>query len=415
MHEQGAKRRKSKAWLWLLVILPLIYLGVQVWNLSNRPYRTQTAGAVTMTDSISTSGVVVRQETVIPQDTAGVVSYTVKDVQRVSSGTEVARLFDSAYAARSFDAAAQLSQEIALLRQAQTDGVNAGTDVNLILTQVSDDLYDYIEVLQTGRFEGLDAVHSSLNYSLNKLGIAVGREQDYEALLAELQTEYDAQAAQSAAIASVYAPHTGYFFYDADGCEGLTPEYVQSLAPQQLDVLEQTWQRDATPAVGKMVGSYRWYYICAVSAQDAARFTVGRSVTLNFTDAGVTGVAAVVDALGEPDGDGRVVVTLRSEQMEESFSALRFEAAEVQFAAYNGIRISRSAMHINDEGEHGVYIKFGTLVRFRRITPIFETESYLLVPLNADDDRYKDLGPNEVKLFDEIIVEGTDLFDGKLL
>ena len=165
---QKPRKKRNKAWLWLLVILPLIYLGVQVWNLSNRPYRTQTAGAFTMVDSIQTAGVVVRQETVIPQDTAGVVSYTVKDVQRVSSGTEVARLFASAHAARSFDAAAQLSQEIALLRQAQTDGVNAGTDVNLILTQVSDDLYDYIEVLQTGRFEGLDAVHSSLNYSLNK-------------------------------------------------------------------------------------------------------------------------------------------------------------------------------------------------------------------------------------------------------
>ena len=87
MREQGVKRRKSRAWLWLLVLLPLIYLGVQVWSLSNRPYRTLTAGAVTMADSIRTEGVVVRQETVIPQETAGVISYTVRDVQRVSGGT----------------------------------------------------------------------------------------------------------------------------------------------------------------------------------------------------------------------------------------------------------------------------------------------------------------------------------------
>ena len=93
---QKPRKKRNKAWLWLLVILPLIYLGVQVWNLSNRPYRTQTAGAYTMVDSIQTTGVVVRQETVIPQEIAGVVSYTVEDVRRVSYGTEVARIFDTA-------------------------------------------------------------------------------------------------------------------------------------------------------------------------------------------------------------------------------------------------------------------------------------------------------------------------------
>lgn len=415
MREQGVKRRKSRAWLWLLVLLPLIYLGVQVWSLSNRPYRTLTAGAVTMADSIRTEGVVVRQETVIPQETAGVISYTVRDVQRVSAGTEIARLFETDSAARSFDSAAALSKEIGLLRQAQTDGANAGTDVNLILSQVSGDLYEYISVLQTGRYAQLDSVRSSLNYSLNKLGIAVGRETDYETLLADLQAQYDAQAAQGVSVASVYAPHTGYFFYDADGYESLTPEQAQLFTPQQLASLESSWPRDTAAAVGKMVGSYRWYYLCAVSAQEAERFIPGSGVTLNFTDAGLTGIAAEVVSVGEPDEEGRAVVTLCSEQMEENFSALRFEVAEVQFASYHGIRINRAAMHINEQGEHGVYIKFGSLVRFRRITPIFETESYILVPLDAQDDRYKDLGPNEVKLYDEVIVEGTELFDGKLL
>ena len=406
---QKPRKKRNKAWLWLLVILPLIYLGVQVWNLSNRPYRTQTAGAFTMVDSIQTAGVVVRQETVIPQEIAGVVSYTVEDVRRVSYGTEVARIFDTAYAAQCFDDARQLAQTIDSLKQAQADGANAGTDVNLILKQVSDDLYDHIAVLQSGKYAGLKEVRSALVFSLNKLGVAVGREDNYDALLAQLQASHDALAAQGVAAASVPAPRTGYFFYDVDGFEGLTVEEVSALTPQQLDALANTHTKDSGTAVGKMVTSYRWYYVTAVDAAAAARFTVGRKVTLAFSDAGVTDVAAVVESVSEPDADGRVTVTLCSEQMDERFSGLRFENVEVQFSSYTGIRISRNAMHINGEGEHGVYIKFGSMVLFRRITPIFETEAYFLVPVEPDGES------NQVKLYDEIIVEGTDLFDGKLL
>lgn len=403
------RRKKNMAWLWLLVILPLIYLGVQVWNLSNRPYRTQTAGAFTMTDSVETTGVVIRQEVVIPQETAGVVGYTVEDVRRVSYGTEVARIFETPYAAQSFDDARRLADSIASLKQAQTDGANAGTDVNLILKQVSDALYEYIAVLSTGRYAGLDQTRAELAFSLNKLGIAVEQEENYEPLLAQLQASHDALTAQGTAAASVYAPRTGYFFYDVDGCEGLTVEEAQQMTPQQLDALADTWVRDTTPAVGKMVTSYRWYYVCTADAGTAGRFAVGKNVTLTFTDAGVTDVEAVVESVSEPDADGRVTVTLCSERMDESFSGLRFENAEVRFSAYNGIRISRSAMHINGEGERGVYIKFGSMVLFRRIEPIFETEAYILVPLEPDGE------VNQVKLYDEIIVEGTDLFDGKLL
>ncbi len=415
MQEKAIKRKRSKAWLWLLVILPLVYLGVQIWNLSNRPYRTQTAAAATMTDSIQVEGVVIRQEQTIPQELAGVISYTVQDVQRVSAGTEVARVFDSASAARSFDAAAQLGADMDALRQAQTDGANAGTDVNLILSQVSEDLYEYIAVLQTGRFAGLDEVRAALSYSLNKLSIAVGRETDFEGLLSSLQSSYDALAAQGVAAASVGAPCTGFFFYDVDGYENLTPEQMFQLTPQQASELEQSWQRDLTPAVGKMVTSYRWYYLCVVPQSEAQRFSVGRAVTLAFTDAGVTEVAAAVESVSEPDENGQVAVILCGEQMSSRFSGLRFEKAEVRFSAHSGIRLSRSALHINEEGEYGVYIKFGSLVRFRRITPIFETESYILVPLDPGADEYKDLGPNEVKLYDDVIIEGTDLFDGKLL
>lgn len=412
MQTQTRPRRRGHIWLWLLVALAVGYLLlVVVLRYTNRPYRTQMALAVTMTDGVEVHGVVTRQETVIPQETSGVVGHIVDDVQRISAGTEVARIFENAAAAQSFAAAEELEKQADTLLQAQTDGANAGTDVNLILKQVSSDLYDYISVLNSGDYADLLQVRDALSYTLNKLDVAVGREESFDEQIAALQAQPLMGTAQSQAQTPVYAPQTGFFFYDVDGYEALTPEQVMALTPDDLDALQESWPRDTTAAVGKMAGSYRWYYVCAVPAAQVGRFSEGQSVTLAFTDAGVTGLKARVSHIGEPDANGRVTMAVCCEQMDERLSGLRFETAEIQIASYTGIRISKDALHINADGEIGVYIKFGTMMYFRRITPIFETDAYVLTPVQVQAEDEK----NEVLLYDEVIVDGIDLYDEKPL
>ena len=71
--------------------------------------------------------------------------------------------------------------------------------------------------------------------------------------------------------------------------------------------------------------------------------------------------------------------------------------------------IDKAALHIVN-GQRGVYVKYGNLQRFLKITTLYENDSYILVP---EDGK---LGSaNEVRLYDEIIVQGTNLEDGKLL
>ena len=73
------------------------------------------------------------------------------------------------------------------------------------------------------------------------------------------------------------------------------------------------------------------------------------------------------------------------------------------------IRIDKEALHIVD-GQRGVYVKYGNLQRFLKIETLYEDENYILIPDNGK------LGTdNEVRLYDEIIVQGTNLQDGKLL
>ena len=62
------------------------------------------------------------------------------------------------------------------------------------------------------------------------------------------------------------------------------------------------------------------------------------------------------------------------------------------------------------DGQKCVYVKYGNLARKRNIVVLYEDENYLLVPADG-----KVGGDSEVRLYDEVIVSGMDLYDGKKL
>ncbi|MEG0020319.1 MAG: HlyD family efflux transporter periplasmic adaptor subunit, partial [Oscillospiraceae bacterium] len=88
-------------------------------------------------------------------------------------------------------------------------------------------------------------------------------------------------------------------------------------------------------------------------------------------------------------------------------AAIRITDCEILFKQYKGIKIPKSALHILD-GELGVYVKFAKLVQFKKVKPIFENNNYVILPIARDEY-------NEVSLFDDVIVKGVNLYDGKYL
>ena len=107
--------------------------------------------------------------------------------------------------------------------------------------------------------------------------------------------------------------------------------------------------------------------------------------------------------------NGIAKIVLQCQTISAEVLGLGCETVQVDLKTYEGIRIDKAALHIVN-GQRGVYVKYGNLQRFLKITTLYENDSYILVP---EDGK---LGSaNEVRLYDEIIVQGTNLEDGKLL
>ena len=93
--------------------------------------------------------------------------------------------------------------------------------------------------------------------------------------------------------------------------------------------------------------------------------------------------------------------------MDESSASLRVTDCEILFKQYTGIKIPKSAIHFVDE-QMGVYVNFSNVVYFKKISPVYEDENYVIVPKKTDEN-------NQVEMYDSIIVKGRNLYDGKYL
>ena len=122
-----------------------------------------------------------------------------------------------------------------------------------------------------------------------------------------------------------------------------------------------------------------------------------------------TGQAAGFGDVTTDEETGLAKVALECRSINAQVLCLNYEEAEISLHTYQGIRIDRRALHIVN-GQRGVYVKYGDLQRFRRITILYEDDTYILVPEGGKVGE-----DNELRLYDEVIVEGSNLQDGKLL
>ena len=75
--------------------------------------------------------------------------------------------------------------------------------------------------------------------------------------------------------------------------------------------------------------------------------------------------------------------------------------------SYGGLRVSRSALRFNDEQERGVFVVVGGKLVFKKINVEYWGDDYLICTQEDDGDY--------LKLYDRIVTEGKDLYEGKVV
>lgn len=404
MRQQPKKLNTLKIAGIAALAVAVIYVAVQLYLIMGHSYKQETAILYELSDSVTLDGVVVFGEQEVQG--SGSLGYLVEDGTRVVEGTQVAEVYTDDQQAAWREELTRVENTIALLEKAQN--ANSGSDIEVVSSQAQASLYDLLDTLDRTGLVGLEEAQNEYLLAECRVNVCTGLETDYSQQIALLTQERDSLAASLGQPQAIYAGSGGYFI-SAQNSKFLTQtkEQLDAMTPTQLSQYLAGGAQETRQVAGKVITSYHWYYYATCDLATAEKFQNQTKVTISFPGKSEEALPATVESVTVDQDAGLAKVVLGCEYTNNAMLKLVQQPAQVSFATYTGLRIDKNALHIVD-GEKGVYVKYGSIQRFRKIYVLYENEDYILVPADQSNG-------SQVKLYDEIIVEGTDLQDGNLL
>lgn len=415
--------------LLLLMVFLVIYAFFQILPTFTQNITTETALLVSVYDTCKTTGYIFRSEQLVEKSTGGVTVTLVKDGERVSKGQIFANVYSDSSSAGLQEQINAIDRKIDILSKSVVDTDLYVTDITKTDQAIDKDFDTLFSMVSAGDLSDVLTTEKSLLVNMNKKTLITNMNNGYHSEIASLQSERSAlQSRISSVSKSLYAASSGYYYGDVDGYETIfTPDKLNGLT---LDSFRELTSHEAETSLsshtaGKIVTDFVWHLVCEADKYSAAGFTVGSYYKLRFPSfSEETVTMKLVNAVSVTSDDTALLV-FRGNTAPESFPYLRTQEADIIGQSYTGLAVSKKAVRIVD-GQKGVYILDGDIVRFRLIEILFEDEdSYIVAPEKpvpdeadatteeigiADRPAYKYLS-----LYDNVIVGGKDLFDGKIL
>ena len=406
-NQRTIAERSIRALFMLLIVVFGIYLAVQFFIIFHRGYKTETAIAYTMADSVSLQGVV--SFDTVRVDGSGDLGYLVSDGERVTNGTVLAECYTDDSQGLLRERLDRLGRTIDLLSKSQN---SSGSDLSLLTSQTRQALYNLLDKLDTAQYSGITDAEDAFLLAQNRLQVNTDQTEGFTQTIQALQTEYDGIKAQLDTLQTITATTNGYFS-SVSASPTITTDAAQldAATPAELnDMLQNGFAAaDTANCAGQIATGFSWKFYTVCDLATADRLDGVSSVKISVPGKQNTPLAATVQELTRDEEAGLAKLVLSCQTVNAEILSFGVETAQIDLKTYEGIRIDKAALHIVG-GRRGVYVKYGNLQRFLKITTLYEDENYILIPDNG-----KVGTDNEVRLYDEIIVQGTNLQDGKLL
>lgn len=410
MAESDKKRALTIRIIWFLiglffVIMIVSQLMIHFYN----PIKTEVAALYSTTDYIGFKGIYARDEKLVSYNVSGVLNYTHPDGYKVAKNSVIAEVYRN-----QSDLACQQQIDELIARRTVLQDAQAlvGTDSSQ-LESFSNQIYDkHSEMMQhlcDGDYKSASALKSDMLNLRSKKEIVKGAETSYSEKIQEINNQISSLKAQiSRDPYAISIGETGYFVSVVDGYEDiLNSETVFELTKEQIGHILATDNAESNPpgVIGKLIDGYKWYMVAVLDTVRMGTVFEGAEVTLRVGYSQQDVKASVVSLKRQEDGSS--ICIFECDTFSSDFVDGRVVQVKLLMDSYEGIRIPTSAIRIVDN-KAGVYIRNGIKVEFKQIKQMISEEDYTLVENTSDLDGY-------ISLYDTVIVEGKDLYDGKII
>lgn len=410
--------KKKKSINILYALLAVLVVGVsiyEIFRINYSPVETEVALETTVNNAVTAEGFVVRDESYIRADAAGTLVPLVTDGHRVASGDAVAVVFGSEASARNYSELQQVEADIAYFESLQNKIGASSADVDVLEEQIYSAAESYVLAMRSGNLDEYGSYEDAVCEAITSRQLSTGTVIDPTEKLAALRARLAQLQSAAGGYTTVTADNPGYYISHVDGYENVIAydDVLTATGDQLAAVLsaDPVPESELQNCMGKLVDAFNWYLVCVLDAQTAAGVASGDRLTVDFPLTSAESVQATVMSV-LPTGDGCTVLVLQSNLMNQQYAGLRKEQVQIVLDSYTGFRVNNRAIREVD-GVQGVYVVSGNLVEFKKVEIAYSDSEYSVCVTPTDDNGNPQSG--YVELYDEIIVEGTDLYDGKIL
>lgn len=386
-----------------------IYLGIYVYQSYNNPFTTAPAIQITAEESFSSAGIIIRDESIVASG-HNIVASMVEDGEKVSDGQLFLVAYSSEEARARDEKVRQIQEEIAQLETYLSSG-NTADRATQLDGKIKDGIFSLNYARQTGNLSGVEAGVISVR-ALVFSSDAAGTDARLDSLHQQLAQLGGESASDTTPI---YAERSGVYSSYVDGFEDLSSEMLVDITAEDIASLT-AQRRETAPGSGKLIEGIRWYYATTVSAEQASQLKdlqgEGRELTVSLSD-GDGHAAAVPMAVHQihPDDGGSAVAVFSSTTALAETLRLRQVEADIIYEHYEGIRVPKDALRIDDEGNTYVFTVTGVTAEQKYVEVLYELEDYYL----AVPDLERTPSAAAIRVGNTIIVRGRDLYDGKVI
>ena len=383
------------------------YVGYQCVQVFYNPVKTEIVYSASEYETVDTEGITIRNETVLTEKKNGYLFYTIENGSRVSKNGVIAKVFPTEEDSRSQQQLDRLIQSLNQLKEIQSQGTTGKVNLDAIDKQIDQVLSSLAVSVNQPVLKDMNHWQSKLLALMNKKQITIGKASSFESRINSL-TDLKNQliSSFSAATSSVKSPVAGYFVNKIDGFEDRFEfNNVKSLSADKLHgALAAEPNKAVKDVIGKIVGDYKWYLACIIPSAEAGELRQGAKPDLLLPFVTDEVIPSEVVAVNR-DKDGSVVVIFECSYMSSELSYIRRESVQIRLKRYEGLRIPSNRIITNDKDEQGVYTLAGDTVAFKKVEILYAQPEFVICK-QTDDKTY-------LQLYDDIIVEGKGIYDGK--
>ena len=376
------------------IILSQIYLNVHGGE------NTQDAVLYTYKESLSFTGVFVRDETVIYSDYMGdgVMHYEVSDGSRLSKNSNVAIIYDSYTQIYNRYRISRLNEELENLRSANDPGVTDYAQPEFINNQINENYKNLLLNLTEGNLDIVYDQSLDLLKLMNIYNVATNVENGFDTRISRLEDEIgNLTSALKEPEATVSSASTGYFTSHVDGYESkLTTDGIDSMTADDIrEIIKKPINTSASDkrAIGKVFKDYSWKMVGVIDV--ANRYFVHENLQFSIDSSEQTHTVSVDSII--PTGNGNeAIIVISCNELDSELASTRTADVELTFVEATGIRAPRSAIRFVN-GDKGVYVMVGEQLEFKKLDVIYEGDDYVLSK-NTSDSEY-------LNLYDRIVID----------